>query len=147
MGHYCVSDHVILRNFKSILWLLKASYWSIDHSVKGIQASFEMRNKSKTFFWKKSTVQRRFNHIRMCFNKISMWHPTIFLSTFPNILWMHWKEACFSIFWFYWWAVTLHPLWAFHPFPWLHKGCRKVFSYYFLRWNTGCSMWKNYEQS
>ena len=127
-------DSLTTKSFLLVNWSLCKRNSSIIWNEKQIK---------KPFFEKKTMFLCRFYRRRMCFNKISMWHPTIFLSTFPNLLWMHWKdEACFSIFWFYWWAVTLHPLWAFHPFPWLHKGCRKVFGYY-LRWNTGCSTWKN----
>ena len=58
MGHYCVSDHVILRNFKSILWLLKASCLLVNWSLCKRNSSIiwnekQIKNHEKPFFKKK----------------------------------------------------------------------------------------------
>ena len=57
MGHYCVSDHVILRNFKSILWLLKASCLLVNWSLCKRNSSIiwnekQIKNLEKTIFRK-----------------------------------------------------------------------------------------------
>ena len=116
MGHYCVSDHVILRNFKSILWLLKASCLLVNWSLCKRNSSIiwnekQIKNLEKPFFKKKQTMFLcRFYRRRTYFNKISMWHPTIFLSTFPNLLWMHWKRLVFQFF------DSIDGQWHFIPF-------------------------------
>ena len=85
MGHYCVSDHVILRNFKSILWLLKASDVA---SVYFLLVNWSLCKRNSSIIWnekqiKNETCFRKTRdstfHYRMCFNKISMWHPWFFL--------------------------------------------------------------------
>ena len=61
MGHYCVSDHVILRNFKSILWLLKASCLLVNWSLCKRNSSIiwnekQIKNLEKTIFRKKQNI-------------------------------------------------------------------------------------------
>ena len=57
MGHYCVSDHVILRNFKLILWLLKVSCLLVNWSLCKRNSSIiwnekQIKNLEKTIFRK-----------------------------------------------------------------------------------------------